>query len=145
MDLSKYFVENPQLCALCGGLCCKTYPGMYLSPYRFEEIYGKITSDNFLYLLEQNFLTFKVCMGVPIPMPKFTGKGCVFLTDSGCKLSSNKRPCECLLFVPVEDTVIEGEIRCYFTKEVSYLECFKEWEKYYSLKGIDYISFFLFE
>lgn len=137
MELSDRFVENHEICALCGGLCCKTYPGMYLSPERFERIYGKVASDNFLSLLERHGLTFKVCLGIPIPIPRFTERGCVFLDDAGCRLSFSERPCECLLFVPVEETVIEGEIHCYFPKEVSYVECFRKWKRFYSLRGID--------
>ena len=125
-----YVVRDPKLCRLCGGKCCKTYPGMYLFPDRFIEIFGKFSSfQEFEKILKENNLTYRVCMGVPIPMPKYNDKGCVFLGSKGCTLPLYKRPCECLALVPNEETIIEDEIRCSIHPAVRYVDCFKNWKQ----------------
>ncbi len=138
MGIEDYFVEKPELCSLCKGMCCKSYPGMYLDPYRFEKIYG--FKRDFVELLHENFLTFKICLGVPIPIPKFTDSGCVFLREHGCSLGREKRPCECLILIPEEETLVEGEILCKHNPAVSYIECFKRWKEYYIARSV-YLEF----
>ena len=103
---------------------------MYLFPDRFIKIFGSFASfREFREILERNSLTFKICMGVPIPMPRFGATGCVLLGEDGCTLPLYKRPCECLALVPNEETIIEGEIRCNIHPSINYVSCFKRWEK----------------
>ncbi len=132
MGLEELFVEDEELCRLCGGRCCRGYPGMYLDPERFFSIYPEALCD-FWGTLERRNLTVKVCMGVPIPAPKHTEEGCVFLSETGCTLPRKMRPCECLLLVPTEETLIEGEIMCRPAPGFSYVECFKKWKEFHRL------------
>lgn len=130
MGLERLFIERPEICALCGGLCCRGYPGMYLDPRRFLSIYPD-AFDNLPDSFTKYKLTVKVCMGVPVPMPSYTEEGCIFLTDEGCLLGVDKRPCECLLLEPCEETLWEGEVLCKPVKGFSYVECFKNWRRFY--------------
>ncbi len=128
-EIERLFVPPSELCSLCGGMCCRGYPGMYLCPERFFSIYPEARRD-FWGTLKANRLTVKVCMGVPIPLPESTEGGCVFLGSGGCVLDEKRRPCECLLLVPSEETLLDGSILCKPAPGFSYVECFKAWKRY---------------
>jgi len=131
------FREDPVLCAQCGGLCCKSYPGMYLDPSQFVqawELEGK--KWKLVEVLEACHLSLKVCMGIPIPLPKFLAKGCVFLGKDGCLLPRHKRPLECLLLIPKVETLLEGEIRCVLPQGVDFLKCFDCWKEFYQERNL---------
>ncbi len=87
-------------------------------------------------VLRERSLTLKLCMGVPLPLPVVTDHGCVFWSSDGCLLPRAKRPLGCLLLIPNEESVLEGEPRCALPKEVSYLNCFERWRSYYQVSGM---------
>ncbi len=107
---------------------------MYLCPERFFEIFPEAL-DDFETSLATNMLTTKVCMGVPIPVPMMDDGVCVFLSSSGCTLSKERRPCECLLLVPNEETLFSEEIHCKVAKGFSYVECFRRWSAIYERRS----------
>ncbi len=129
--------EDPMLCTQCGGLCCKSYPGMYLDPFQFVQAWELEGKDWRLgEVLENCYLSLKVCMGIPIPLPRFSAGGCIFLRKDGCTLPRHKRPLECLLMIPRVETLLGGEIRCGFPQGLDYLECFDRWREFYQERGI---------
>lgn len=129
--------EDPILCAQCGGLCCQSHPGMYLDPIQFQEAWDLPTGPwDMEEVLLANSLAFKVCMGVPIPVPCYTDQGCVFWSPMGCRLPWSKRPLECLALEPKIETLIEGEIHCSLPQELDYLQCFSRWKRLYEEWGI---------
>ena len=131
-----FVVEDSWLCSLCGGLCCKANPGLYLDPVQFVEAWELPAVWEMLPVLEENYLTLKLCMGVPIPLPVVTGRGCIFLGSQGCLLPRQKRPLGCLVLVPSEESVLEGEPLCSLPKELSCLRCFERWRRHYQKAGI---------
>ena len=136
-DWRRFVVENKDLCARCGGLCCKSYPGMYLDPGQFMEAWDlEPTRGSLRELFSRYPLEMRVCMGVPIPRPRVTEGGCVFLGIQGCLLPREKRPLECLALVPREETLVEGEILCQRPRDLRYVRCFQEWKGFYLDHGL---------
>ncbi len=131
-----FLVEDSHLCSLCGGLCCQAHPGLYLDPLQFLEAFDLPFSWDPEEVLRTHRLKMKTCMGVPIPMPESTEMGCVFWSPKGCVLPRSQRPLGCLMLVPKEESIFCGEPRCSLPPEVSYLECFERWRRYYKKAGI---------
>jgi Fe-S-cluster containining protein len=106
--------EDPVLCTQCGGLCCQSHPGMYLDPIQFQEAWDLPPGPwDMKEVLLANSLAFKVCMGVPIPVPCYTDQGCIFWSPEGCRLPRSKRPLGCLALEPKIETIIEPKFPCY--------------------------------
>ena len=124
--------ENTQLCAECGGKCCKHYGGFY-HPSDFDTVdleplstlidEGGISIDwyNCADGSRGYFLRARHVGGGVID-PSFGGQ-CVHLTETGCDLPFEKRPYGCRRLVPSEGSVC---------KEGSYkkLEAWHDWEPY---------------
>ncbi len=136
-DWKSLITEDPKICAQCGGLCCQSHPGMYLDPIQFQEAWGlPLGPWDMEEVLSVNSLALKVCMGVPIPVPCYAERGCIFWSRNGCTLPRPQRPLGCLILQPKIETLIEGEIRCTFPPGFSYLTCFSLWERHYKAMGI---------
>ena len=136
-DWRRFVTENADLCTRCGGLCCRSHPGMYLDPGQFLEAWGiKPEVGALRELFKRVPLKMKVCMGVPIPRPRNSEKGCVFLGEGGCTLPREKRPLGCLALIPREETILEGEIRCQIPRDLEYVQCFQGWKDFYESNGL---------
>lgn len=123
--------SNPQICANCGGHCCKKYPGFY-HPSQLgnndEEINLKLLEmlrtrqysiDRWEGdpLYEYNF--DEVCAGRQLshvfmlrprgcdkPIlhdPFFEETTCMFLGPNGCEIAEDDRPMQCQLLEPTTD------------------------------------------
>lgn len=114
---------NSSICKECGGHCCKKCPGEFI-PSDFGE--DKISIfTNILRMLKNGTLRFhseiiqkdfdtnipdhSIAVDVISPATKPESRNvwgwgeCVFLSDSGCKLSFSKRPTVCKYLIPCED------------------------------------------
>lgn len=119
------FNEDRQLCARCGGQCCRTKPGIE-EPERFLN--GNDLTDGLEQALTSSNWVMEEHLGIPYgpgetapdpdrliryPRPAtlaeqqqpgispLPGSGvCVFLTDSGCRLPFAERPRLCRELVP---------------------------------------------
>ncbi len=137
-EWERFVVEDGELCSRCGGLCCQSYPGMYLDPDQFLEAWGIEPCQGALKALFKRVpLEMRVCMGVPVPRPRSTRKGCVFLGEGGCLLPREMRPLECLALIPREETILEGEILCGRPRGLRYVRCFQKWEDFYRKHGLE--------
>ena len=109
-DDMRFIIEktlNPEMCKKCGGKCCQQcgcsyFPEDFMD-LSFEAIYKKISLnevaiDSFKFLgspynpLDEPIYYLRVA--------NRKGGGCVFLTDTGCKLSYEERPAGGRLLVP---------------------------------------------
>jgi hypothetical protein len=132
-----FVVEDSHLCSLCRGLCCQNHPGLYLDPLQFMDAWHLSSAWSLRDVLNSHSsLSLKLCMGVPIPQPQKCENGCVFWSPKGCVLPRYQRPLECLVLVPSEESIFEGEPRCSISPKVSYLRCFERWRSYYRETGI---------
>ena len=101
-------------CAACGGICCKTAPGLI-----YPADLAAITADEIAKMLQTGryaidfwtedddsmtlFLRPRTVGGsMVVPFTEFGGR-CTFLTDSGCELSLRERPQGCRMLQPGED------------------------------------------
>lgn len=124
---------NPELCAKCGGKCCKRC-GCHFSPDDFKEISfealkkeiekgyisidyvdGEIILSNFgVYILRIRN------QGAPIVDIGYERTPCILLTDKGCKLDYEHRPSGGRLLIP------ETEMECYTSYGIT--KCCFEWK-----------------
>ena len=123
--------EHQTLCALCGGQCCRTRPGIE-SPERFLALPDPVAALAELFM--QRSWTFETHYGVPYTpgitapepdriiryprpttiaeqssdsIPPGTSDDCVYLTRTGCMLSFADRPRMCRELEP--DSYFECE------------------------------------
>lgn len=109
-------IENPEICAKCGGKCCKKYSGAY-----HPDDFGiSITEDSLEQILhnEDKPVSIDWCnlydgpngrgyylrprhVGGDIVDPSYFGQ-CMNLTDTGCKFSYEDRPTACREMFPIE-------------------------------------------
>ncbi len=131
----RFVVEDARLCALCGGLCCRAHSGLYLDPLQFRMAWD-LDETWSLSEIEPKGITFKVCMGVPVPLPAFIERGCLFWSEDGCTLPRWQRPLGCLALVPNEESVLQGEPLCSPHPGLSFVESFSRWRLYYQEHGM---------
>ncbi len=131
-----FVVEDARLCSLCGGLCCQAHPGLYLDPLQFAQAWNLEGEWEMREVLYAHSLTLRLCMGIPLPLPLSAERGCVFWGEKGCLLPRWQRPLECLVLVPSEESLFNGEPSCSIPPQVSYVECFYRWGQYYHQRGI---------
>jgi len=110
-------VEDLDLCARCGGRCCKESPGRF-APTDFERS-GDFDISRVENLLHEGRASIVIGLikalnspMAPIFMLKYRGKGkgeleffcsdveCIGLTAQGCSFSLDERPFECAAIVP---------------------------------------------
>ena len=126
---------KPELCAKCGGKCCKRC-GCHFSPDDFKEISfealekemekgyisidyvdGEMILSNFgVYILRIRN------QGAPIVDIGYERAPCILLTDNGCKLDYAHRPSGGKLLIP------ETETRCHTSYGIT--KCCYEWRPY---------------
>jgi len=100
------------LCKACGGRCCQGSPGIWVDPERFFATFCDGTHLS-LEQLRERLPEFGLVLweksGEPMPAPRSLDSGCSFLNASGCSLSVDKRPCQCLALIPVKETLKQPE------------------------------------
>ena len=109
------FTSDEILCSQCRGRCCQGHPGIWSDPQRFFSLFSPRntpTAEDLLHLLKRWQLTLRNVDGVLIPAPTENEQGCGFLQNSGCTLSSDKRPCQCLALIPDLETLLDDGIHC---------------------------------
>lgn len=127
-------LEDPLLCRQCRGLCCQGAPGLWADPDRFFRLFfpqGPPPAGKLPRLLEQKGLTLHTVLGVPIPAPRRTGHGCIFLTAQGCRLPREWRPCQCLGLQPSLDTLLTGAIDCHLPAELHGNRVASRWQSWW--------------
>lgn len=141
-----YTVEettNPELCAKCGGVCCKSC-GCHFSPDDFVDISFEglkkelekgyisidlidgemINRDGFFYILRIRNRDAKIVDLTYVRSP------CVLHTENGCKLSYDKRPMGGKLLIPVVYSNLLGQrvTDCHSAYTIE--DCCMEWKPY---------------
>ncbi|RME36777.1 MAG: hypothetical protein D6794_08010 [Deltaproteobacteria bacterium] len=107
--------RDEAICRQCRGLCCQGAPGLWADPDRFVQLFfprGLPEGRDLELALKRLGLTWRRVTGVAIAAPKRTETGCLFLTEQGCRLAPDRRPCQCLALEPSLDTLLTGEIDC---------------------------------
>ncbi len=125
---------DEQVCRQCAGLCCQGHPGVWVDPRRFAAIFFPEKTLSLPLLLEQSQrleLELRRVGGIPLPAPRRSPAGCVFLAGSGCRLEPARRPCQCLALIPAIDTLIDGEIRCRLPAGYDTGQASKRWERFW--------------
>ena len=118
-------LENPEICRICGGSCCKWVPGAFHpSDFAGENIEEILLAG----IVDKKFVIKYDANGRPYVIPNTIGNKeygtCIFLTKSGCEFTYEKRPRECRMLEPSE-----GQCKTHSSKE----ECADGWERYAQL------------
>ena len=119
--------ENKEICSNCKDVCCKHIPGCchpsdfsnninkmkkaLLSKYYCIDWWESDPRKNKNEYHEGYFIRPATKNKVGILRDPSWGGECVFLSDTGCKLSSDKRPMMCRMLEPVENNkcVLHGK------------------------------------
>lgn len=132
---------NAEICAECGGVCCKTC-GCHFSPDDFPEI-------SFEYLkkeLEKGYISIDYVdreviyddinifilrvrnQNAPIVDMGYRRTPCILLTENGCKLDYDNRPAGGKLLIPKESfpTLFGETRRCHCKYDID--DCCYEWK-----------------
>jgi Fe-S-cluster containining protein len=132
-------VENPEVCKVCGGKCCKTYPGL-VTPEDFGAPDIEKLRKNLFEALSSGRWTVdwvKQEEGLYFVRPavkgfegsvfdhRYTGE-CTFLTETGCKLSFENRPESCRMLIPKIDERCDSQG---YTRAV----VAQRWKEYYDI------------
>jgi len=128
------FSFDPQMCRQCKGLCCLGHPGAWVDPKRFMSSFfpqRQIEPEQFQQRLNDFSLTVRDYDGVPVPVPVGSDSGCSLLGSSGCRLTPEQRPCQCLALIPSIDTLLAGEIHCRLPAGFSYAEVRSQWQAFW--------------
>ena len=117
--------ENPEICRICGGSCCKWVPGAFHpSDFAGENIEEILLTG----IMDKKFVIKYTINEKPYVIPNTISGAefgtCIFLTKTGCKLSYIKRPRECRMLEPSE-----GQCKAHSNKE----ECADGWSQYAQL------------
>lgn len=134
---------NPNLCAKCGGECCKGC-GCHFSPEDFEDT----SFEGLKRELEKGYISIDRVDGRAFDRPEMffilrirnrgarivylnyeRGEPCILLTEKGCKLSYTKRPTGGRLLIPV--AVKYKGLTCLNCQSAYTIEdCCMEWRPY---------------
>lgn len=121
--------QDTNICAKCGGKCCK-HMACHLAPSDFEEV----TFDSLKTEIERGFISIDWWesdkhqyylrvrhKGAPIVDPSWGGE-CMLLTENGCRLPFERRPLGARSLEPRDD----GKCVVHYSKEM----CKNEWLEY---------------
>ncbi len=139
-DISKNV--NREICAECGGACCKMC-GCHFSPDDFEELSfeflrkeiekGYISIDfvdrDYIYCDHGYYILRMRNKGAPIVDTKrFRGSPCIKLTEGGCEFDYEQRPTGGKLLIPSKKRSPLTGRNC--ESKYSLRDCCFEWEPY---------------
>ena len=142
--------ENKEICLKCGGYCCKNLPGNYYpKDFNLSEInpteedfkkLKKIINDSNIAIdwwEDNNYPPTKYFLRPAIKnaTQKFHptwGGECIFLTETGCQLSYEKRPLECKNLIPKDS---DSEHNCLMHNELNKETAYKAWLSYDTFIG----------
>lgn len=138
---------NKTICSKCGGECCKRC-GCYFSPDDFKEISFEALKTE----IERGYISIVIVwgkmalrdldvyilrvrnQGAPIVDTELKRTPCIFLTETGCKLTYEQRPSGGKLLIPSERTShVSGktERNCHSAYDIEL--CCYEWEPYQNI------------
>lgn len=120
--MEKINFENKELCAECGGKCCKSMPGI-CQPEDFgqpltEKIAEALATKKYAIdwwngdprinededeEMDRTYYIRPAIKGIQKIFHGSWGGECIFLTDTGCSLEHNKRPYTCRMLEPQKD------------------------------------------
>ncbi len=123
-------VSDTQLCRQCGGRCCQGHPGVWVDPQRFLRLFcegerldpERLPAGTHLRRLGD----------IPVPAPRTTERGCIFLGEHGCRLAATARPCQCLALCPSLDTLLDDEIHCTLPPGYGAQSARENWQRYWN-------------
>lgn len=125
------FSFDPDLCARCGGRCCRETPGVWVDPQRFHAAFALAPHptpeayDDDLARLE---LAWRDLGGVAVPVPQSREEsGCNLLTADGCRLAAEARPCQCLALEPNPDTLRQDDFCCELPDDFRLIQARRNW------------------
>lgn len=152
---SEQAFENREICAACGGRCCKTLPGE-----TWPEQWGAPDQDKMIEQLRDAFVARRYAVdwweGDPDERDECTrglyirpaikgvrclehaswGGECVMLRENGCELSAEQRPITCCLLVPNADDTRQCDLRSddlAVNDEGGKLTAAKKWKPYHDV------------
>lgn len=144
-------MERPDICAECGGYCCKKLPGVaYPSDFGRsartirEGVLAALRTGKWAIdwwegdptgrdLVDQAFYMRPAVVGeAGVFHGAWDGNTCAFLTSTGCELSHDDRPRECRLLVPARDP-FNPTTACRSPKGVSKKDASIKWLPYSDL------------
>ncbi|PLX86671.1 MAG: hypothetical protein C0617_00220 [Desulfuromonas sp.] len=129
---------DPQMCSQCRGLCCQSHPGVWADPHRFASIFfggERVVLERLRRELPELGLTLRDYSGVPVPAPQPGPGGCSLLSEQGCSLSPEQRPCQCLALIPSIETLLDGEVRCHLPGPYTYGAVRERWRAYWAVSA----------
>lgn len=134
-----HYAFDPQLCARCGGRCCRETPGVWVEPHRFLGAFA-LPSPGTPEELHERFaalkLTWRDLGGVAVPVPQSSeDEGCSFLEADGCGLAEAARPCQCLALIPDSDTLRQDELLCEMPDDFRLIQARRKWGAYWDGVG----------
>lgn len=115
--LSQFVVDSP-ICAECKGICCRESPGICwpedINPFDPDRIVQMVSYERYAIDwyegdprangdLGRVLYVRAAVSGVADAIHPGWGGECAFLTETGCSLSPDKRPRQCLALVPQEN------------------------------------------
>ncbi len=113
MERKIFEIEDKEICKACGGLCCKSFPGL-VTPKDVGAPDTDLMRQNLLEMLRSG----RYCVdwinqeeGLYFVRPAIKGNEnvvfghlyngeCTFLTPTGCQLTFEKRPESCRTLIP---------------------------------------------
>jgi hypothetical protein len=119
--------ERRDICAICGGKCCKNVPGIaYPQDFGFDQMASEKIYERLVQLFSSMcwqidcWERYKYGKGYYIRPTTLKGRGelfhaawcnegCVFLQTDGCSLMFDNRPYECKELVPRESQCLRTE------------------------------------
>lgn len=122
--------ENPEVCAKCGGRCCKHFPGIAL-PKDFDGeqsiidalVSGMWAIDWLDFVDDAYFIRPATTDKIGVVFDPSWGGRCVFLHDNGCSLEYAKRPEGCKVVTP------NAEGRCGENGVLTKQDAVVEWQR----------------
>ena len=130
---------NPEICAECGGQCCKRC-GCHFSPDDFEEISFEFLKKE----IEKGYISIDYVdgemiwqtigvyilrirnQGAPIVDEGYKRTPCILLTEKGCKLDYAHRPTGAKLLIPSDKLSMDNERLCSSIYTIG--SCCYEWQ-----------------
>lgn len=121
--------SDATMCRQCRGLCCQGHAGVWVDPQRFERLFAAGHLDPGR--LPEGII-LRELGGIAVAAPRTESHGCTFLTETGCRLDTEQRPCQCLALQPRLETLLEGEMRCTLPAECGSQTARENWLHYWN-------------
>lgn len=127
--MTLYHVDE-QMCRQCGGLCCQGHAGSWVDPQRFERLF--FNGAPLIRSALPAGVILRYIDGIEVPTPATREQGCTFFNSSGCSLTLEQRPCQCLALQPSIETLMEGEMCCTLPPACGTQTARENWQRYWA-------------